>query len=79
MTSASGKSRNEPRLESYAYPKWHEAPMTPARHEELVRAARAFAECHPSDPFVFGRIYLYMKRGIANPAEVMADARGGAP
>lgn len=76
MASASGKSRNEPRLESYAFPKWKEAPMTPMRHAELSRAAAAFAERHPSDPFTFGRIFLYMKRGIVSPAEVLADARG---
>lgn len=79
MTNASGGSRNEPRLDNFAFPKWREAPMTPARQTEIENAARAYAVRHPSDPFAYGRIYLYMKRGIANPAEVVADARGGAP
>lgn len=78
MTNASGQGRNEPRLESYGFPKWREAPMTPARQAEVENAARAYSIRHPSDPFAYGRIFLYMKRGIANPAEVVADARGGA-
>jgi hypothetical protein len=73
MTTASGKRRKDPRSDDFSYPKWTEPLMTETRHRDLVAAAKVYAERHASDPFAFGRIYLHMKRGLADPADVRAE------
>lgn len=75
MTDVSGKSRKDPRPDDYSY-NFSAPEVTPQRHAEMVRAAKAHAANHLSDPFAFGRIMCHMRRGIANPAEVYADAKG---
>ena len=73
MPNASGKSRKD-RAEDFSFPPWKEPKMTPQRHAEIVAAATAHAKRNASDPFAYNRIFLHMKRGLADPAEVRAGA-----
>jgi len=75
MAEVTGKRRKEPRLDDFTY-SFRAPDLSDARLAEINRAGRLYAERHASDPFAFGRIVCHMKRGIADPSQVAADARG---
>ena len=75
MQEASGKRRKEPRADDFSFPEYRAPEMSAERYRACHNAATAFAKRHASDPFAYGRIMLYMKRGIFTPDEVRSDSR----
>ena len=78
MAEANGKRRKDRDLNDFSFPEFRPPEHTISQLKEISRAAKLHAERNISDPFACGRIFLHMKRGIANVGEVIADARGPA-
>lgn len=58
--------------DEFHIPTYHPPKLTTARLTEIGRVARMFAERNRSDPFAYARIALHMRRGIIDPADVIA-------
>lgn len=54
---------------------FREPTMTPDRGADIARAAALHASADRSDPFAHGRITTHMRRGMALPSDVIADAQ----
>lgn len=76
MTDASGPRRKERDANDFSFPEFRQVEMNAQRESAIHAAAKLHASRNESDPFAYGRIYLHMKRGIANVGEVTADAKG---
>jgi hypothetical protein len=73
MPESSGGRRSDSKPDNFSFPSFKEPDITAERRREFYRVARAYADSHPSDPFMFARIYCHLRRGIITPAEVSAD------
>lgn len=61
-------------LDDFTFKPWREPEMTVQRRAEVKKAADRHQEANLSDPFARDRALLYMRRGLALPSDVLADA-----